>query len=89
VVYLLEVLPAWSKERIVPIRGAEALERLAAEIYRREMGQMIYTAAALFMRLAKIASGVSVRRLIRRPGLARLDEVASLLEADASAIATE
>ena len=81
-VYLLEEAFGIGGERIRDVRGTEIFERLGSEIYRSEIGRILYSKPALFKKLAEVVSGLEVRRLRRSAGLAQLDEMAALLESD-------
>jgi len=82
VVYLLEDASKGNDDSIIPVHGVDAFERLSSMCYRAEMGRLLYLPSALFSIAAQLAGQVAVRRLVRRTGLARLAELARLIEAD-------
>ena len=81
-VYLMEDAPRATPERIADVRGIEVFERLGAEIYRSEIARILYSKPALFRKLGEALSGLEVRRLFRRSGVTRVDELAALVESD-------
>jgi len=81
--YLLEDAPEDIADAIIAINGAEAFQQLSGTFYRPEIGRLLFAKAALFGMAAGLAANVAVRRLVRSSGLARLDEIAKLIEADA------
>ena len=85
-VYLIEDAVSAGGETIAEVRGAEIFERLGAEIYRPEIGRMVHGRPALFAKFLEAASSLEVRRLRRLPDLARIDDLASRIEADIAGI---
>lgn len=83
-VYLLEDAAEGISDAIIAINGAEAFQQLSGTFYRPAIGRLLFDNAALFSMAARLAANVAVRRLVRRPGLARLDEIAKLVETDAT-----
>jgi HPr Serine kinase C-terminal domain len=83
-VYLLEDASEDNDDSIIPVHGIDAFERLSAMYYRPEMGRLLYLTSALFLMASQLVDQVAVRRLARRPGFARLAELARLIEADAT-----
>ena len=81
-VYLLDDASEGIADAITTINGAEAFQQLSGTFYRPAIGRLLFTKAALFGMAARLAANVAVRRLVRSPGLARLDEIARLVEAD-------
>jgi HPr Serine kinase C-terminal domain len=81
-VYLLEDASEGDDDAIIPVHGVDAFERLSAMCYRAEIGQLLSLPSALFSMAAQLAGQVAVRRLARRPGFARLAELARLIETD-------
>ena len=83
-VYLLEDAPEGIADSIIAVNGAEAFQQLSGTFYRPAIGRRLFAKAALFGMAARLASHVAVRRLVRSSGFARLDEIARLVEADAT-----
>jgi len=81
-VYVIEDAVDESEDRVEAIGGSDAFQRLGAEIYRPEIGRFLFSRSTLFTLAAQLSSRISVRRLIRRPDFARLDALATLVEAD-------
>jgi len=83
-VYLIEDAPEGASDRIETITGAEAFERLSADIYRPQMGRFLSGRSALFSKIAQLAGHAAVRRIIRRRAHSKLAALARLIEADAN-----
>lgn len=82
-VYLIEDAREGVDDAIVPANGAEAFERLSAEIYRAPIGRLLLAKPAFFAMAAQLAAQVELRRLVRRPDFTRLKALAAAIEADA------
>jgi len=84
-VYLLEDAPEGADASIVGVSGAEAFERLSADIYRPEIGRFLFAKPVLFTMATRLFSRVAVRRLVRPPGLDGLPALLQLIEMDTAA----
>ncbi len=83
-VYLLERAPEGIADAIIPIHGVEAFQHLGGTFYRPAIGRLLFAKAALFGMATRLASHIAVRRLVRNSSFAGLDEIARLIEADAT-----
>jgi hypothetical protein len=82
VVYMIEDAPKDEDDAIVQTGGAEAFERLSAEIYRPPIGRLLLARPAFFAMATQLAAQVAVRRLVRRPDPARLAALTEMIESD-------
>jgi hypothetical protein len=83
-VYLLEDAPEGIADAITAINGVEAFQQLSGMFYRPAIGRLLFTRAALFGMAARLAAHVAVRRLVLSADFGCLDEIARLVEADAT-----
>ncbi|MBI3445415.1 MAG: hypothetical protein HY055_08620 [Magnetospirillum sp.] len=79
---LLLSLEERSPPRVVPVTGFDAVTQLVEQVYRRRQALALNRSSTLFTAAAAIARTVPVARLIRRPNLAELPDVAALVEAE-------
>lgn len=86
VVYLIEDAPDGADDAIVATSGAEGFERLSAEIYRPPIGRLLLAKPAFFAMATRLATQITIRRLIRRPDLRRLQALAAAIESDVAGL---
>jgi hypothetical protein len=84
VVYVVEDALQGANETILSVSGGDAFERLSSEVYRPEFGRMLLTKPALFAKAARLTERISVRRLVRRVDLTRLQALVAKIEVDAA-----
>ena len=87
-IYLIEDGSDGSEDQhvILPVAGTEAFQRLGIEIYRPAIGRRLLAKAKFFGLIAELATQLQIRRLVRRPGLAKLEALAGIIEADAASL---
>jgi hypothetical protein len=81
-VYLIEDALEGTKDEIVATGGAEAFTRLSTEIYRPPIGRLLLEKAAFFVMVTQLAAAITVRRLVRRSDMTRLEALAAMIEDD-------
>ena len=80
--YLIEDAQEGAADEIVVTDGAEAFTRLSTEIYQPPIGRLLLEEAAFFGMATQLAAAITIRRLIRRLDLNRLDALAAMIEDD-------
>lgn len=82
IVYLIEDAQDGTDDTIIATTGAEAFTLLCAEVYRPPIGRLLLAKPAFFTMATQLATGLSIRRLVRRHDFTRLQTLAGMIEAD-------
>ncbi|HEY1506278.1 MAG TPA: hypothetical protein VGF92_18380 [Stellaceae bacterium] len=81
-VYLIEDAEDDSEDRIIHTDGVEGFQRVTAEIYRPPIGRLLLAKPRFFAMATQLATGVSIRRLVRRRDLRQLAALVEAIESD-------